>query len=125
MTAPLQDRVFVALADGRRRHILERLASEGEKTATELAQDLPITRQGVSKHLHILAEAELVSLRQEGRDKRYSVTPQALAAAVSWLESIAAVWDQRLQALYEYLASENPASAEASPARPSPVNEND
>ena len=103
MTAPLQDHVFVALADSRRRDIMERLASAGEKTATELAQELPITRQGVSKHLNILTEAELVSVRQIGRDKRYSITPQSLTEAVSWLETITAVWDQRLQALYNYL----------------------
>jgi len=106
MTNQRQDRVFMALADSRRRAIMERLASDGEKTATELAQELPITRQGVSKHLNILAEAELVSVRQVGRDKRYSVTPQSLTEAVSWLETITAVWDQRLQALYNYLVSD-------------------
>lgn len=103
MTDTLEDRVFVALADGRRRDIMERLANEGDKTATQLSQELPITRQGVSKHLNILAEANLVSVHQIGRDKRYSVTPQALAEAVTWLESLTAVWDQRLQALYTYL----------------------
>ncbi len=102
----------MALADGRRRDILERLANEGEKTATELAQELPITRQGVSKHLNILAEAELVTVRQEGRDKRYSVTPQSLAEAVTWLEAITAVWDQRLQALYDYLVPADTTSEE-------------
>jgi DNA-binding transcriptional ArsR family regulator len=106
MTDTLEDRVFAALADGRRREILKRLANEGEKTATELAQELPITRQGVSKHLNILATASLVSVRQVGRDKRYSVTPQSLAEAVNWLESLTALWDQRLQALYEYLVSD-------------------
>lgn len=107
MTAPLQDRVFAALADGRRREIMERLAERGEKTATELAQELPITRQGISKHLNILAEAELVTVRQEGRDKRYSITPQALVETINWLETITAVWDQRLQALYDYLVPED------------------
>lgn len=106
MTDSLRDRVFVALADARRREILERLANNGEKTATELAQELPITRQGVSKHLKILAEADLVNIRQVGRDKRYSVTPQALAEAVNWLETLTALWDQRLQALYDYLVTD-------------------
>lgn len=106
MTDTLEDRVFTALADGRRREILERLTNEGAKTATELAQDLPITRQGVSKHLKILAAADLVSVRQVGRDKLYSVTPQSLAEAVTWLETLTALWDQRLQALYDYLVSD-------------------
>ncbi len=107
MSDLLQDRVFAALADSRRRSILERLASDGEKTATELAQELPITRQGVTKHLKILTEAELVTMRQDGRDKRYTLTPQALAETVKWMETITAVWDQRLQALYDYLVPED------------------
>ena len=107
MSQLLQDRVFVALADGRRRELLEMLARDGDKSATELARMVPITRQGVSKHLHILAEANLVRVRQQGRDKRYSITPHSLSEAVSWLEMITAVWDQRLQALYHYLTEES------------------
>ena len=112
MSSTLEDRVFAALADSRRREIMARLANEGNKTATELAQELPITRQGISKHLNILAEANLVSVQQTGRDKRYSVTPQSLAEAVTWLESITAVWDQRLQALYNHLLLEEEQSNE-------------
>lgn len=107
MSELLQDRVFAALADSRRRGILERLAADGEKTATELAQELPITRQGVTKHLKILVDAELVTMRQEGRDKRYALTPQALVETVKWMETITAVWDQRLQNLYDYLVPED------------------
>ena len=46
--------VFVALADPTRRALLDRLAQRGPATVTELASDLPITRQAVAKHLAVL-----------------------------------------------------------------------
>lgn len=46
----LEERVFAALSDSRRRQLLEKLAQGESKTTTELANELPITRQGVAKH---------------------------------------------------------------------------
>jgi DNA-binding transcriptional ArsR family regulator len=106
MPKDLEQRVFAALADPTRRLLVEILSAEGAKTSTEFAQELPITRQGVSKHLKILAEADLVSVRQEGRERRYSLTPQPLAQTVSWVEAVTEQWNKRLQALYDYLATE-------------------
>lgn len=99
--------VFLALADPTRRLLIEKLSAEGDKTATELARELPITRQGVTKHLKILETADLVSVRKDGRDKRYGLTPKALDGAVSWITAVQLQWDKRLGALYDYLASED------------------
>ena len=52
--------VFAALADPNRRTIIEILIDDGAKTATQLVDNLPITRQGITKHLNILADAGLV-----------------------------------------------------------------
>jgi DNA-binding transcriptional ArsR family regulator len=101
----LEQRVFAALADPTRRLLIEQLSAAGSKTATEFAQELPITRQGVSKHLKVLAEANLVGMQQEGRERRYSLTPQPLAQTVSWVEAVTEQWNERLQALYDYLAT--------------------
>jgi len=98
-----QQRVFVALADPTRRMLIERLSAEGGKTSTELAKDLPITRQGVSKHLRILAEANLVSVRQEGRARYYTLQPQQLSEAITWVDRVRAQWERRLSALADYL----------------------
>lgn len=103
MSSDTQQRIFVALADPTRRTLIERLSAEGDKTSTELAEDLPITRQGVSKHLRILAEAQLVSVRQEGRDRFYSLEPQQLTQAVTWVDRVRAQWEQRLSTLADYL----------------------
>jgi DNA-binding transcriptional ArsR family regulator len=91
--------LFAALADPNRRLVLERLAERGEGTATTLAQGLPISRQAVVKHLALLDRAGLVSAHRRGREVRYRVLPNRLAAAAGGLEEVAAGWDQTLLAL--------------------------
>ena len=70
--------LFAALADPIRRGLLVNLAEHSPKTATQLAEDYPITRQGILKHLTILESAGLVAVHQLGREKRYTLTPEPL-----------------------------------------------
>jgi DNA-binding transcriptional ArsR family regulator len=100
-----QQRLFVALADPMRQSLLVHLAKQSPKTATELAEDYPITRQGILKHLNILEAAGLVAVHQKGRDKRYMLTPEPLRELDQWIKDINAAWDERLlrlKALLEY-----------------------
>lgn len=89
-------RVLAALADDTRRSIVRQLADGASPTATELAQDLPMTRQAVSKHLRILEEAQVVTAERRGRETRYHLRPSALAAAGSWIDDVSAAWGSRL-----------------------------
>jgi DNA-binding transcriptional ArsR family regulator len=98
------DEVFSALADPNRRFVVETLAARGSATATELAVELPVTRQAVSKHLAALGYAGLVESRRSGRETRYRLTPEPLTDALSWMEHVGAVWDDRLEALRSHLA---------------------
>ena len=91
-------RVFSALADPTRRRLLTAL-SDTPSTATELAHDLPISRQAVTKHLSALAEAGLLERERIGRDIRYRVTTQPLTEAVSWMAEVGGQWDARLGSL--------------------------
>ena len=91
--------VFHALADPTRRHVVERLVDRGSVTATEVAGDLPISRQAVAKHLSALAEAGLVESRREGREIRYRLEAEPLAGAMSWMAAVGGRWDERLAAL--------------------------
>jgi DNA-binding transcriptional ArsR family regulator len=101
-------RVFDALSDPNRRYVVEALAERQDATATELAQELPVTRQAVAKHLAALNEAGLVESRRAGRETRYELTPGPLAAAMDWMASVGAEWDSRLAALRKHLIGGSP-----------------
>ena len=62
--------IFAALADPMRRSLLVNLAENSPRTATQLAEEFPITRQGILKHLRVLEQAGLVAVHQVGRDTR-------------------------------------------------------
>jgi DNA-binding transcriptional ArsR family regulator len=96
--------VFAALADPSRRRLLETLARR-EATATELAADLPVTRQAVAKHLAALREAGLVDARRAGRETRYRLTPGPLEDALAWIVDVGDAWDSRLDALRRHLGA--------------------
>jgi DNA-binding transcriptional ArsR family regulator len=91
--------VFGALSDPTRRALLQTIASQPTATATELASELPISRQAVLKHLAALADAGLVQRERSGREVRYQVTPEPLSDAVSWMADVGGQWDDRLAAL--------------------------
>ncbi len=95
--------VFAALADPSRRYLVERLAHLGSSTPTELASELPMTRQAVAKHLASLDAASLVSRTREGREARYRLTPRPLADAADWMARVGAEWDERLEELARQL----------------------
>src|SRR5687767_12666166 len=98
--------VFAALADPMRRGLLVNLAEHSPRTATQLAQEYPITRQGILKHLTILEDAGLVAVYQAGREKRYTLTPEPLEELEQWIEDIGAKWDERLLRLKTWLEHE-------------------
>jgi DNA-binding transcriptional ArsR family regulator len=92
--------MFGILADPTRRTVMRMLSEEGPRSATELSDELPVSRQAVAKHLASLAEAGLVEIASvEGREKRYRLTPGPLADATWWMASLGAQWDERLEAL--------------------------
>jgi DNA-binding transcriptional ArsR family regulator len=70
------DLVFKALADGGRRQLLDALRERNGQTLTELCDQLTeMTRQGVTKHLRILEDAELVVTVRRGRSKYHYLNP--------------------------------------------------
>src|SRR5947209_18308597 len=91
--------VFGVLSDPTRRRLLSAVAAQPQITATELAADLPISRQAVVKHLSALAEAGLLDRRRSGREVHYRITPEPLSQAVSWMAQVGGHWDARLARL--------------------------
>jgi DNA-binding transcriptional ArsR family regulator len=104
------DAVFSALADPTRRGLVTRLSREGPRTATSLAEDMPMTRQAVVHHLQALGQAGLVDARRDGREVRYRATPEPLDEAMAWMLETGARWDRRLQGLREQLERRGPSS---------------
>jgi DNA-binding transcriptional ArsR family regulator len=93
------DAVFDALGDPSRRTLVRAIAARGDATATELAAELPVTRQAVAKQLVALADAGLLRATRSGRETRYAVTPEPLGDAVDWMVEVGAAWDDRLARL--------------------------
>ena len=93
------DQVFAALADPTRRQLLELLGGQAAASATALAGQLPVSRQAVVKHLAVLQQSDLVTRRRDGREVVFTVHPERLVATASWMTSVAASWQERLQLL--------------------------
>jgi DNA-binding transcriptional ArsR family regulator len=100
----IAEQVFVALADPSRRAILAELAATGPSTATDLATRLPITRQGIAKHLATLELAGLVTAEPgERRRVRYRLQSAPMQLAQQFLTALARDWDGQLRALSAHL----------------------
>jgi DNA-binding transcriptional ArsR family regulator len=98
------EQVFGALADPTRRAILAALAAGGPATATDLADQLPITRQAIAKHLALLADVGLVSAEPgERRRVRYRLRSAPMQVAQQFLAALARDWDGPLDALTRHL----------------------
>jgi DNA-binding transcriptional ArsR family regulator len=98
--------VLAALADPTRRRLVELLARAGDRTATSLAGELPVTRQAVVQHLGVLKEAGVVGSLRSGREVRFGLRPDALTATARWMENVAAQWDQRLAVIKQLAEAE-------------------
>lgn len=91
--------VLAALADPTRRAVFERLNSRGPASATQLARELPVTRQAIAKHLSQLDSVGLVDRSIKGRQVVYAARVDPLDEVASWLETVGEDWDQRLARL--------------------------
>jgi DNA-binding transcriptional ArsR family regulator len=93
---------FAVLAEPTRRRILD-LLRERSRPVNELVDLLGISQPGVSKHLRVLREAELVSVRQDAQRRWYELRAEPLGEVDAWLEPYRALWASRLDALEQHL----------------------
>jgi len=99
----IMSKLFAVLADEHRRVILARLRERQPLSLSELAEDLPISRQAVTKHLNHLQKAGLVTVERRGRERLHSLDPLPLQEIEQWLAPYAAAWDRRLERLQRHL----------------------
>ena len=97
--APAAARLFHALGDPVRLGLVERLAAGRPCILSELARDLPITRQGVRKHVQVLVDAGLVDLEPRGRASVARLRTKELAEAGAYLTRLERQWERRLESL--------------------------
>ena len=91
--------VFAALGDATRLELVERLCSGGPMSITRLTAGARVTRQAVSKHLGVLADAGLAHGTRVGRDRVWEIDAGRLDDARRWLAHIEGQWDQALSRL--------------------------
>ena len=93
--------VFAALGDTTRLKLVSRLSDGKPHSIMQLADGLALTRQGVTKHLHVLREAGMVSCKRVGRESRYKIRPAPIRNARDYLTRASAQWDDAIERLKE------------------------
>lgn len=99
MTAAPKYDVFQAIADPTRRKLLHLLAEEKELPVSAISSNFPMSRTAVSKHLHVLESAGLVSERKIGRETRYRLHAAPLRELKDWVAYYEQFWDNKLAIL--------------------------
>ena len=97
---------FHALADPTRRKIIEALAREGQLTATEIAEQFPISPQAISQHLKVLREARWVQVEKRAQQRIYTINPLATTELEDWAHQLQMLWSQRFDAMEQVIESE-------------------
>ena len=93
---------FEVLVHPIRRSVLDRLR-DGERLVGELADELGLTQPQTSKHLRVLRDADLVTVRVDGPRRWYRLRPEPLAELDGWLAPYRWMWESRLDRLADHL----------------------
>jgi DNA-binding transcriptional ArsR family regulator len=91
--------VFAALGDETRLQIVGRLSSRGPLSIARLTEDTDVTRQAVTKHLHVLAAAGLVKGTRSGRERVFQLEHARIELARRHLDAVSAEWDRAVERL--------------------------
>lgn len=94
--------VFNALAEPRRREIVDLLAA-GEQPVNGLVEALGLNQPQVSKHLKVLREVGVVDVTEAGRRRLYRLNGHALQPIHDWVKGFAQLWEERFEALDDVL----------------------
>jgi len=95
--------LFRALGESTRLEIVERLSTGRIYTLTSISKGLPITRQGARKHLQILEDAKIITLKAVGRDTIIYLDERSLAIGKKFITKLETQWEKRLEALRDFV----------------------
>jgi DNA-binding transcriptional ArsR family regulator len=102
--------LFAALGDETRLALVDRLGANGPQSITRLTAGSAVTRQAITKHLHILADAGLVHDSRRGRERIWELDTDRLDEARRYLDQIAQKWDEALERLKAFVEDEQGAT---------------
>jgi DNA-binding transcriptional ArsR family regulator len=95
--------VFAALCDRTRLSLLMKLSDGGARSIAALSADTRLSRQAVTKHLHVLEDAGLVRSARMGRERSFSYRPERVVEVRAYLDRVAGQWDDALSRLREFV----------------------
>ena len=98
--------LFAALGDETRLALVDRLGAGGPQSITRLTTGSAVTRQAITKHLHVLADAGLVHDTWRGRERIWALDTDRLDEARHYLDQIAQEWDEALDRLKAFVEDE-------------------
>jgi len=113
--APTTSDVFNAIAESRRRQIVELLARRGALTVGALVLTLGLPQPAVSKHLGVLRKVGLVAVIKQGKQRVYSLEAEKLKTVHDWVKAFEELWGHQLDRIKER-AEQRAREQAASPA---------
>ena len=99
----MEAQIFKALGDPLRLKIVKRLSDGSSYTMGSLTEGLGISRQGARKQIQVLASANIVQLKPDGREVRVVLDAKSLKKGRNFIASLENQWDRRLKKLKEVI----------------------
>ena len=97
---------FHALAEPRRRKVVEILAHRGTLSASQICDEFDVTPQAISQHLRVLREANVIHMERRAQRRLYTFNPQSTTQMQAWAADLAKLWNRRLDRLGKILQEE-------------------
>jgi DNA-binding transcriptional ArsR family regulator len=110
--------VFQAIADPTRREIINMIAHQS-MNLNAVADQFSISRPAISKHIKILTECGLITIKQQGRERYCEAKLQKLNEVLQWIEQFRVFWTKKLDALENFLTTKEPPKTKALKRQPS------
>ncbi len=97
---------FVALAEPRRRRVVEILVRRGKLSAFQICEEFDVTPQAISQHLKVLREANVIHMEKRAQRRLYTFNPHSTTPIQTWAADMAKLWNRRLDRVERLLKEE-------------------
>lgn len=106
--------VFDVISEPSRRHLIQAMR-QGERSVSQLAEEVGLGQPGVSKQLRIMFDAGFVNVRNEGQRRWYSLRPEPFRELGDWMNEYRHIWDARFDKLAAHLAQKKQQKEDPAP----------